>query len=283
MLVGYALRGCFKSVMLDDFGHASKLLASAQNVVRNTQTPELVRFVRTARKEVAFYEREFHRAETARRKLESDPNDPQANTAVGRYLCLAKGRFSEARAYLDKAPDSELAELARLETEKPTDTQRRTKLADGWWAIAEQEKDPARRWARLRAAAWYEILLPSLQGPGKTKAEQRLQEAQSQADAAGLLRWGASLEKMIPGRWQMIWRQPNGLSWTTTTEELDFDADKTLSISGQRRGTWEVQGSEVVAKHELYIDRYKMTGSGQLVAVRFRNGQPYMQGIGKRQ
>jgi hypothetical protein len=241
-----------------------------------------VRFVRTAKEEISYLKRDYDRVEEARKKLESDPDDPQANVTVGRYLCLAKGEFADALPYLAKGDGAELAELAKLEASKPTDVGERARLADGWWDLAEEEKDPVQRWTRLRAANWYEKALPSLRGLQKTRAEQRLKEAQALADAAGMLRWGKSLEQMILGRWRVTWRYVSFPSTSTRTEMLDFDAAKTFSRDAFRLGTWEVQGSEVVVSHGSYTDRYKMVAPNQLMAVRFRSGQPYMQGAGQR-
>jgi hypothetical protein len=281
-LVSFALNVGWAGIMQDDFRHAAMVLGDAQGALKNAQSPELAKFVRTAKDEMAYLKRQYDKVELARKALEETPDDPQANLTVARYLCLAKGKFAEALPHFEKGDGGELAELAKLEADKPTDSDDRAKLANGWWDLAEEEQDPVKRWTRLRAADWYRKAIPSLRGLKKTQAEKRLKEAESLADDAGMLRWGKSLEQTIVGQWQVVWRYVPSYSSSssTRTEIITFNGDKTFD--GYYSGTWTVQGSDVIATHGSYIDRYRMVGPNQIIAGRIYGGRPYKQGMGQR-
>jgi hypothetical protein len=281
-LVSFALNVGWAGIMQDDFRHAAMVLGDAQSALKHTHSPELAKFVRTAKDEMAYLKRQYDKVELARKKLEESPDDPQANLTIARYLCLAKGKFADALPHFEKGEGGELAELAQLEADQPTDSDEQARLANGWWDMAEEELDPVKRWTRLRAANWYRKALPSLRGLKKTQAEKRLKEAESLADDAGMLRWGRSLEQMIVGQWQVIWRYAPTYSSSTSTrsEMITFDADKTFD--GYYSGTWTVQGSDVIATHGSYIDRYRMVAPNQIIAGRIWSGRPYQQGMGQR-
>ena len=200
---------------------------------------------------------------------------------MGRYLCLAKGKFDEALPHLEKGDAGNLAELVRLEVEKPTDQQKRMALARGWWDVAAEEKNPVSRWALLRSGSWYEKLVPNLSGLERSEAQKRLTQVQQVANAAGMIRWSEALDTLIVGSWKVTWKYVLP-SRSTSIEYLAFDAAQTFRRSGSTLGNWLVEGKEVVARHGTYTDRFRMVNPNQFMAVRLRSGQPYMQGIGVR-
>ncbi len=55
---------------------------------------------------------EYGRIEPARTLLKTNPNDAEANAAVGRFLCLGKGDWSAGLPLLAKGSPGPLKELA---------------------------------------------------------------------------------------------------------------------------------------------------------------------------
>lgn len=265
----------------DEFRLAGKALTHGQLALRSAKSPELYRLLQTAREEIAFLEREYRVVERARTTLEKEPDDEEANTTVGEYLCLSKGKFADSLPFLEKGDNHELLDLVKLEVEKPTDANQRVKLADGWWEFAQQaEKKPVSRWACLRAGYWYGLALPQLVGMNKARAQKRLTDAEMVATAAGMIRWDEALDRLIVGTWKITWKDVR--TGETTVEYLTFRSEQTVLRSSTLLGNWGVEAKEVVVRHGSYTDHFRAVDRNQIMAVRLLRGVPYMQGVGAR-
>lgn len=74
---------------------------------------------------------------------------------------------------LAKGNDPVLQSLAALELDKPTGSNDRLHVADGWWNYSETLPPALRPVIRLHAGMWYAQVSASLTGLSKLKAEQR--------------------------------------------------------------------------------------------------------------
>jgi hypothetical protein len=110
-------------------------------------------------------------------KLKARPDDAEANLTVGRYWCFLRGNFEEGLPLLAKGSDSQLADLARQDLSAPQNPKAMLKLADAWWNLPDSLQAPQRR-SRQRAAHWYGVALPQLQGAEMQTARQRLASTQ---------------------------------------------------------------------------------------------------------
>ncbi len=135
--------------------------------------------------------------EAASQTLSVQPDDPNANLAVGKFKCFLKDDWKFGLPLLLKGNDDALKDLARQDSAAPTESADRMKLADAWWDLADKraadKSETGKRddWTikpmRGRAAYWYEKALPSLSGLALTKAQKRVDEAEpSRAESAGL-------------------------------------------------------------------------------------------------
>ncbi len=115
--------------------------------------------------------------DAAERKLADDPNDAAANLTVGRYQCFVKGDWLTGLPYLVKGSDLDLRSLAQWELTQPLQATEQVKLADAWWDLAELRqgaKDNSEEKAlRERAAYWYRLAMPGLEGISLAKAQKR--------------------------------------------------------------------------------------------------------------
>ncbi len=277
------------AVSNDDFRNSAKLLVYAQKVSPATRSPDLQRLVRTAREEAEYMEQQFRRVESARKILANNPDDEKANAMVARYLSLAKGEYAEALKYFEKGEICDLADLVRLEVEAPTDKEKRQALAEGWWDIAQEEKNPVSRRALLRSGTWYGQLVPSLIGRQRSEAEKRFRLAQTAAHAAGIMQMDESMEGIILGYWRIHWttRTSSGAP-STFAEFVAFDANSNYGewddddAEFQVRGNWTVEDSVIAGRWQTYTDHFKIIDPNRLTAVRFKSGQPWRQGVGER-
>jgi hypothetical protein len=121
---------------------------------------------------------QFTAAERALSALEASPADPDANEAVGAYLCLVKGRWDAGLPYLAKAADIQLRGIASLELATDRSQPQTLSLADQYWELAARARQPQRRGLHLRAVYCYELVAPGLASSlRKAKVEQRIAEA----------------------------------------------------------------------------------------------------------
>lgn len=128
-------------------------------------------------KEIEAIAAEFEVVKAASLALDAEPTDPDANFAVGRFLCLAKGDWQRGVAMLALGSNEELKVTSVMELETKPDA---IKLGDAWWKIAESHEGTAKARTQAHAAEWYRKALPGLSGLTKAKTEARLKEIDAQ-------------------------------------------------------------------------------------------------------
>ncbi|MCY2987969.1 MAG: DUF1559 domain-containing protein [Planctomycetota bacterium] len=176
----HALRLGEQALAKDDFTHAQRLFALAQNIARrDNRREELIRLSRKLE--------ELEQSRTAQRRISKhaytlvqSPADSAANAAVGRYLCLVKGDWERGLARLVRGDDVTLRQLAQRELRPPATTDQQVDVADGWWDWADTATLRLElAHARRRAAHWYREALPKLSASfAKSRMEKRIAEAE---------------------------------------------------------------------------------------------------------
>jgi hypothetical protein len=166
---------------IDDFEGAKRALAVALGAARRSGKRELVTQVTTRKEKVDELKRAFDRVAGALHLLIRSPDDPAANAAVGKYLCLVKLNWEKGLPLLVRGDDDGLRELAASELNKPLAGVDQANLADEWWNWSEKQSGSPleRRGARLRAAHWYKQALAGLPASlAKERAKQRIAAAE---------------------------------------------------------------------------------------------------------
>ena len=107
--------------------------------------------------------------------LEQNPIDPEANLAVGRFLCLTKGDWDRGVPMLALGADAALKALAKKELQRPTSADEQAALADGWWDLGKTERGPAGTQMKRRAYDWYRRAEAGLTGLGLVTAQKRIE------------------------------------------------------------------------------------------------------------
>jgi hypothetical protein len=162
-----------------DYGHAA--YAAAGKARDNALVDEVV----ARGRQVVAQQKQFQEAQAAAAKLAVSPDDPQANLEAGRYLAVFKKDWPRGLVHLSKAGDESWRRLAKDDLAGPTAAAARLALADGWWDLAETRAEPVKAALRGRAATWYRLALPSLEGAGKSRVVRRLVEVKGFNRAAG--------------------------------------------------------------------------------------------------
>lgn len=165
-----------EAVASDNFGEASQLGEMALASARESKKRELQKQIAERNREITELSQAYAEVIPAMAKLEQTPIDPEANLAVGKYLCLIKGNWDKGISMLALGTDEALKALAIKELGEVVDSQAQVTLGDGWWKLAEKEKDTAQKQLEGRAAYWYRQALSGLTGLVKDKVERRLRE-----------------------------------------------------------------------------------------------------------
>jgi hypothetical protein len=105
-------------------------------------------------------EAEFKKAKD---KLATSPDDPDANTVVGKYLAFVTGDYAAAMPYLSKSGNKTLKTLADHERDpvRTGTAQKRVGMGDEWVNAAKNFPGLARIFYD-RASAWYSAAWPLL-------------------------------------------------------------------------------------------------------------------------
>src|SRR5262249_11506693 len=148
----------------------------ASTAAKKTQNVALATRVAARNKEVVALTKAHEALKGASDTLRQQPDEPGANLVLGKFTCFAKGDWKKGLPMLVKGSDENLNTLAEKDLAKPTDGGERVSVGDGWWELAETEVVKARKAKiRQRAAYWYRLARPSLQGLALTKIDRRLE------------------------------------------------------------------------------------------------------------
>ena len=105
----------------------------------------------------------------AQERLKTEPDDPDACLAVGRWYCFQQGDWDEGLKLLAKGSDDALKSLAAEElASKPAKAEDKVARGDAWWDLAEKATGKAKAAMRRRAGHWYqEATAGPAAGPGE--------------------------------------------------------------------------------------------------------------------
>ncbi len=165
-----------QAILIDDFDLAARTQAVALAAARRSGDKRLIHAITDRKGEIAAARAAFLQVGNLIDALADDPNDSEANLAVGEYYCFVKGKWEDGLPMLSRGSDLSLAHLAKRDLSRPDDSREKVDLADNWWERASRS-GKSRKAMRLRAVHWYEQALPEL-SPGleRVKAEVRIRQ-----------------------------------------------------------------------------------------------------------
>lgn len=174
MLCQAYLKLAQSAIARDRYKEAGKALLQTESLAKKLRNVPLMTRARAQRSDVSRLQKAHNKLKAARKKLAENPDDPDANLSVGRFLCIIKGDWSDGLPLLAKGSDAGLKALAEQDVAGPSDAAERTDLADGWWQLAQEQKKNLRDVFQERAVHWYKKALPDLSGPREAKVKRRL-------------------------------------------------------------------------------------------------------------
>ena len=160
----------------DQFDLATKMGQAGLLLARKSKDAALATRAEASMKSVTETKAVFERAKKAEELLAASPEDPAANQSWGEWLCLNRGRWDKGLAFLAKGTDGPLRSTALREFGASSDLASLVDVADGWWEVAEREKNPQRRSQLIaHARSIYTSALPKSSGLVRAKIGKRLE------------------------------------------------------------------------------------------------------------
>jgi len=158
----------------DNYQAAFSLGKVAEMAARKSKSLTLVSAIKKRNEEVEAVHKGFARLEGFLDRLKKDPKDAEANLELGKYYAFLKGRWEKALPLLAMGNDEPLKSISSRDLSRPKEGKDQLALADGWWELAADEKDPIQLQLKRRAMYWYEQALTNLSGLNRTKALKRI-------------------------------------------------------------------------------------------------------------
>ena len=169
-----------EAVAADSLDEAIRLAKFAENAAFKSKDNSLATSVQARRQEMELLNKEFEGLLPAVKVLAENPEEPDANLKLGRYLCLLEGDWTRGLPHLAKGGDGRLQELATIELADPQTAEAQTELADGWRDLASKERGLSHIQLLRHACNLYRKALPNLNLVAKASVEKRLDELEKQ-------------------------------------------------------------------------------------------------------
>jgi hypothetical protein len=166
-----------KVLMADEYGTAQSMTSATVRHAKRTKDKDLIKNALAKEREVQKVLAAYRGIAKHLATLEAEPADPSANSAVGRFYCFVRGDWATGVPMLALGNDEQLSTVAGLDIANPTIAVEQANLADRWWKLATEMKEPkVKSNIKSRAAHWYQRAVEGLTGLSKTKAVRRLEE-----------------------------------------------------------------------------------------------------------
>lgn len=161
----------------DNYGDVHKALRAAENVAIKARAAALAKTIQSQIRSTYEMEDQYGQVKKAKKKLDKDGDDPDANLIVGKYTCFIKGDWEAGLVMLSRCNDAKLKDLAKHDSEVPDEVKGQVEVGDGWWDLSIAEKNiRAKKQLQSRACIWYKEALVKADGLTKTKIEKRIAE-----------------------------------------------------------------------------------------------------------
>lgn len=277
-----ALRLVEEATPQEDFALAGRLAKLAQSEATKARDRDLQIAARASQKHLQELLRAFAGVEAARAALKDNPQDPEANRVLGRYLCLVRGDWAGGLPRLASSSDQTLKALAQKDLASPATAPEMLAVGNQWWDLGEKEGPEGQRAFRLRAAHWYRAVIDELpQGLERELVEKRLQQAAPLEAAAAQGRGPKTGPyRAYEGTWIVVFAAPGG------GRRYVIEAGGEVSWGPLRGRLTRRNGDVLIDLGDGALDRIELAGEGLVVqhfdrAARWPN-QPIWVGKARR-
>jgi hypothetical protein len=221
----------------EDYDAALSLLAKAEPAARLSRDAALLARIQDRARELRDAQSERRRIQAFLARLEADPDDPEANLAVGLHRCFAKDDWEKGLPMLAKGSDRALKALAEKERTPPETTDGQVALGDGWWEAASGKGKTDKARYQERAVHWYGKALPRLVGIAKVRVEKKIEEARAAAGSPGTVSAAraAELVRRLPAMTERDWTGLPALAEVIVHADFRKNADPGIVLEAGGR------------------------------------------------
>ena len=164
-----------EAISNDQYEIALKAQGIADGAARKAQDAGLLVQVQSHLKEIRDIQAEFGKLKSARDTLKTNPENPEANLAIGSYLCFIRNDFGMGLPLLAKGKDEKLKNLAEKDLANPASADEQIALGDVWWDYSEKLPAAKRKNINIRIFEHYSNAYSNAAGISRLKMEKRLQ------------------------------------------------------------------------------------------------------------
>jgi len=179
-----------EAIEKDQFVTAANLSFLADEAARAFRDQQLREKLHTQKQWMDELRDEYSKIHPAQLTLMGDPDDEDANLAVGRYRCLLKEQWEEGLPHLARGSEPELARIAKLELAVNADP---VEIGDAWWQLSRHYTGNVAKHIRHRAARIFAGALED----ANSKTREHLQERLKRLDPTGEF-WDPNTGKAEP-------------------------------------------------------------------------------------
>jgi serine/threonine protein kinase len=169
-----------QSLATESFDEALRLARFAESAAYRSQEAALINATLARRREVETLKQGYEDVKPALAKLDENPDDSEANLAVGKFRCLLKGDWAQGLANLVQGGEGKLQDLARREAGGVEKAEQMVELADAWRDCARTERGTTRNNILRHALALYQQAVTDLTAIAKTKVEKNIAEIEKE-------------------------------------------------------------------------------------------------------
>jgi tetratricopeptide (TPR) repeat protein len=190
----------------DDYDLAGKFLKVGLAAARKTNVLAHTSLVATRTKDLENLRKEFEKVKQSLDALKTNPDDADANLAVGKYRCFQKGDWATGLLCLVKCADESLKTLAKKDLDAPVEPAARLELGDAWWDLGDKLDSRGQVEARLHALFWYRQTVGDLTGLNKTRVEKRVADIEKIAGAR-------AVSVPVASTWMVLFHSSDPTIW----------------------------------------------------------------------
>lgn len=244
------------AIALERFAVAAELAAAAIPVATKVKDKAYRAEAGELKKNAEALSKEFVIADAARKTLEMNSADPDANLKWGRWLCLRKRNWDEGLPKLAASSDSKLKGLAKRELGAPTSMSAMIDLGNDWLSLAKSAKDHGEVEFASRALFWLQSALTLASGSEVARIEQLRDKALDVRDRSSpTVNYASALEQVEKKVQQSLYTR---LAQTGQKVDQAFEtiSDPPGILVGMNCAIGEFGGIRVVkALQPVYITR----------------------------
>ncbi len=173
-LANEAARLIEEAIEDDEIAAAEKIHDLVKVSLSKISDAAVTRKVRVLADQVQEMKPHWEQARLAQGILEKEPDNADAHTALGRYLCLYRDQWQTGLQHLEQGSDAELKALAAKEQNLASTAEAKFDLAEQWWGYARRKRGREQEAAYSHAYDWYRQAAPGLAAGQQQAAEERI-------------------------------------------------------------------------------------------------------------